>query len=42
LAEGLTAGEICRRYAMSVRDYDSARKRMRRRLLRGGLAWSGP
>ena len=37
LAEGLTASEICRHYGMSERDYDTARKRMRRALLRGGL-----
>jgi DNA-directed RNA polymerase specialized sigma24 family protein len=39
LAEGLNADEICRRYAMSERAYDSTRKRMRRALLRRGLAW---
>jgi DNA-directed RNA polymerase specialized sigma24 family protein len=39
LAEGLTADEICGRYAMSERDYDATRKRMRRALLRRGLAW---
>jgi len=38
LAEGLTAGEICRHYGMTERDYDTARKRMRRALLRHGLA----
>lgn len=38
LAEGLTPDEICRRYAMSERDYDTTRKRMRRALLRRGLA----
>jgi RNA polymerase sigma-70 factor (ECF subfamily) len=37
LAEGLTPDEICRRYAMSERAYDSTRKRMRRALLRRGL-----
>jgi DNA-directed RNA polymerase specialized sigma24 family protein len=40
LAEGLTAGEICRFYAMSERNYDTARKRMRRTLLRCGLVWT--
>jgi RNA polymerase sigma-70 factor (ECF subfamily) len=40
LAEGLTAHEICRHYGMPEREYDSARKRMRRALLRGGLSWS--
>jgi RNA polymerase sigma-70 factor (ECF subfamily) len=39
LAEGLDADEICRRYAMSEREYDTTRKRMRRALLRRGLAW---
>jgi RNA polymerase sigma-70 factor (ECF subfamily) len=39
LAEGLTPDEICARYAMSDRDYDTTRKRMRRALLRRGLAW---
>ncbi len=39
LAEGLDAGEICRRYALSDREYDTTRKRMRRALLRRGLAW---
>jgi RNA polymerase sigma-70 factor (ECF subfamily) len=37
LADGLTASEICRHYAIAERDYDTARKRMRRALLRGGL-----
>jgi DNA-directed RNA polymerase specialized sigma24 family protein len=40
LAEGLTPPEICKRYGMSERQYDSTRKRMRRALLRRGLAWS--
>lgn len=38
LAEGLGAREIQRLYGMSETDYDSARKRMRRTLLRCGLA----
>ena len=37
LADGLTASEICRHYGITERDYDTARKRMRRALLRGGL-----
>jgi len=37
LSEGLTAREICRVYEMTERDYDTARKRMRRALLRSGL-----
>jgi RNA polymerase sigma-70 factor (ECF subfamily) len=40
LAEGLTPPEICKRYGMSERQYDTTRKRMRRALLRRGLAWS--
>jgi len=40
LADGLTPAEICRLYAMSERDYDTTRKRMRRALLRRGLRWS--
>jgi len=39
LSEGLTAGEICHHYGMAERDYDTARKRMRRALLRRGLTW---
>jgi DNA-directed RNA polymerase specialized sigma24 family protein len=39
LSEGLTASEICRFYGMTERDYDTARKRMRRALLRCGLTW---
>ena len=38
LTEGLTASDIRGRYDMSERDYDSTRKRMRRALLRRGLA----
>lgn len=37
LAEGLIAGQIRARYQISRTDYDSARKRMRRCLLREGL-----
>jgi DNA-directed RNA polymerase specialized sigma24 family protein len=40
LADGLTAKEICRAYGMSECEYDTARKRMRRAILRSGLAWS--
>jgi DNA-directed RNA polymerase specialized sigma24 family protein len=40
LSEGLTASEIRTLYGMTERDYDTARKRMRRALLRAGLAWS--
>ena len=38
LAEGMTATDIRLHYDMSERDYDSNRKRMRRALLRRGLA----
>jgi hypothetical protein len=40
LADGLTVAEICKVYAMSEREYDTTRKRMRRTLLRCGLDWS--
>jgi RNA polymerase sigma-70 factor (ECF subfamily) len=42
LADGLTPAEICRLYGMSGRDYDTTRRRMRRALLRRGLAWREP
>ncbi len=38
LAEGMTATDIRLHYDMSERDYDTTRKRMRRTLLRRGLA----
>jgi RNA polymerase sigma-70 factor (ECF subfamily) len=37
LAEGLVAEQICARHGISRTDYDSARRRMRRRLIREGL-----
>ncbi len=40
LGEGLSAEEICAAYRISRTDYDSARKRMRRKMLREGLRWS--
>jgi RNA polymerase sigma-70 factor (ECF subfamily) len=40
LAEGFTPGEICRTYGMTELEYDTTRKRMRRKLLRHDLAWS--
>jgi DNA-directed RNA polymerase specialized sigma24 family protein len=40
LAEGLTPAEICQRCGISERQYDTTRKRMRRALLRCGLAGS--
>lgn len=39
LAEGLSAEQIRSRHDFSKKDYDSARKRMRRCLLREGLTW---
>ncbi|HLG88727.1 MAG TPA: sigma-70 family RNA polymerase sigma factor [Alphaproteobacteria bacterium] len=42
LGEGLTAERIREVYCMSKTDYDSTRKRMRRALLREGLAWRRP
>jgi RNA polymerase sigma-70 factor (ECF subfamily) len=41
LAEGLTATEICALYGIPERDYDTARKRMRRALLRRRWEWGG-
>jgi DNA-directed RNA polymerase specialized sigma24 family protein len=40
LAGGLSAREIRETYGLSETDYDSTRKRMRRLLLRQGIAWS--
>ena len=40
LADGLTATRIRETYAMSEREYDTTRKRMRRTLLRCGFDWS--
>ncbi|MBV8839127.1 MAG: hypothetical protein JO000_21545 [Alphaproteobacteria bacterium] len=40
LSEGLTAAEICRQYTMGERDYDTTRKRMRRKLMRHRLQFS--
>lgn len=42
LSAGLSAEEIRSVYGMSKTDYDSTRKRMRRVLLREGLAWRRP
>ncbi|MGX9945717.1 RNA polymerase sigma factor [Bradyrhizobium denitrificans] len=42
LANGLTAREICRAYGISAIDYDTARRRMRRALLRHQRNWSTP
>jgi hypothetical protein len=40
LADGLTATQIRETYAMSEREYDTTRRRMRRALLRCALDWS--
>ncbi|HEY4920806.1 MAG TPA: sigma-70 family RNA polymerase sigma factor [Xanthobacteraceae bacterium] len=40
LADGLSPPEICRLYGLTDRDYDTTRRRMRRALLRHGLAGS--
>ncbi len=39
LGEGLTAAQICETRGISKTDYESARKRMRRTLLKAGLTW---
>ena len=40
LTDGLAAEEIRSLYGFSAVEYDTARRRMRRALLRHGLAWS--
>jgi RNA polymerase sigma-70 factor (ECF subfamily) len=40
LANGLGADEIRRSHGLSTTEYDTARRRMRRALLRAGLSWS--
>ena len=42
LTNGLGAEEIQRLYGVSPIEYDTARRRMRRALLRHGLAWAWP
>jgi RNA polymerase sigma-70 factor (ECF subfamily) len=42
LAAGLTAQEVRETYGLTEVEYDSARKRMRRLLLRQGIKWSYP
>ncbi|UFZ05575.1 sigma-70 family RNA polymerase sigma factor [Bradyrhizobium ontarionense] len=42
LANGLVARDICRAYGISALDYDTARRRMRRTLLRHQPNWSAP
>jgi DNA-directed RNA polymerase specialized sigma24 family protein len=42
LLEGMTADEIRRHYDLSTVEYDTARRRIRRSLLRHGLTWSWP
>lgn len=42
LTNGLDAEEIQRHYGLGAVEYDTARRRMRRALLRHGLAWAWP
>ena len=42
LLGGLAPEEIRRQYDLSEVEYDTARRRMRRAMLRQGLAWSWP
>ncbi|MGJ4940311.1 sigma-70 family RNA polymerase sigma factor [Bradyrhizobium sp. HKCCYLS1011] len=42
MANGLKAKDICGAYNISALDYDTARRRMRRRLLRYQRHWSAP
>jgi len=42
LISGMAAEDIRRRYGLTVVEYDTTRRRMRRTLLRHGLAWSWP
>lgn len=42
LLDGMTPDEIRRRWGLSAVEYDTARRRIRRTLLRHGLTWSWP
>ncbi len=42
LTHGMTAEAIRRQYGLTEVQYDTARRRMRRAMLRHGLAWSWP
>jgi DNA-directed RNA polymerase specialized sigma24 family protein len=42
LLDGMTPDEIRRRHGLSAVEYDTARRRIRRTLLRHGLTWSWP
>jgi len=42
LLEGMAPEEIRRNYGLTTVEYDTARRRMRRAMLRHGLAWSWP
>lgn len=42
LANGLSAADIRMAHGFSEMEYDSARRRMRRAMLRAALAWSAP
>jgi DNA-directed RNA polymerase specialized sigma24 family protein len=40
MSNGLAAKDVCKAYGISTRDYDTARRRMRRALLRHQRIWS--
>jgi DNA-directed RNA polymerase specialized sigma24 family protein len=42
IGDGLSADEIREEYGLTKKSYDTARKRMRRVLLRDGIRWKGP
>jgi hypothetical protein len=42
LLSGMSSGNIRRHYGLSDVEYDTARRRMRRAMLRHGLTWSWP
>ncbi len=42
LLGGMAPEEIRRHYGLTTVEYDTARRRMRRAMLRHGLAWSWP
>ena len=42
LTDGMEAEEIRRHYGLTAVEYDTTRRRMRRAMLRHGLAWSWP
>ena len=42
LIDGMKAEDIRRRYGLTDVEYDTTRRRIRRTMLRDGLAWSWP